>query len=435
MSTSPALRNAVDLSQLSMTEADKAILETDTPNAGERLRDAWLAFVGIVLVAANLRLAVSSLGPVLDEVRGGLHLSGSVAAVVTTLPLVCFAVFSALTPRLASRCGVHRVLVAAGIALALGLVMRAVSGSAVVFVVASTLALAGIALQNVLLPVLVKRHFPGHIGIVTGLYATMMIAGASFAAAITVPIAHAWGGWRMGLGIWALAVPLQLLPWLRLAWADRPVHSGAHTRPNPVRPARTRLGWVFAIYFGMQGIHTYVVLGWLPQWFRDSGFSAETAGVLVAVAVILGIPMALAMPVIAARCTDQRGFVLAFAACYCAGYIVLGLAPRAGAWPAAILLGLGGGIFPLLLTMLGLRARTAAGTAALSGFVQSAGYLIAALGMLVVGLLHDTTFRWQEVVIFLVATVVLQTGAGLSAGRPRYLEDQRKEPRSYSDAR
>jgi len=419
------------------------IVETDSANAGERLRDAWLAFAGIVLVAANLRLAVSSLGPVLDEVRGGLRLSGSVAGVVTTLPLICFAVFGALTPRLASRYGVHRVLVVAGIALALGLVTRAVCSSAVVFVVASTLALVGLALQNVLLPVLVKRHFPGHIGIVTGCYATVMVAGASFAAAITVPITHAWGGWRMGLGIWALAVPLQLLPWLRLAWADRPmhsaahkaVHSAAHTQPNPIRPARTRLGWVFAIYFGTQGIHTYVVLSWLPQWFRDSGFSAETAGALVAVAVILGIPMALAMPVIAERCTDQRGFVLAFAACYCAGYIILGLAPRAGAWPATILLGLGGGTFPLLLTMLGLRARTTAGTAALSGFVQSTGYLIAALGMLVVGLLHDTTLRWQEVVIFLMATVMLQTGAGLSAGRPQYLEDERKEPRGYADAR
>jgi len=408
-----------------MAEATTETACTDVPSARERLRDGWLALVGIVLVAVNLRLAVSSLGPVLNEVSADLGMSGGGAGVVTTLPLVCFAIFGALAPRLARRFGVHRVLTAAGLVLAVGLVVRAVADSAVVFVVTSGLALAGIALQNVLLPVLVKRHFPGHIGLVTGLYATAMTVGGAFAAAVTVPIAYAWGGWRMGLAIWALAVPLALLPWLGFAWADRlPVQSGSGRQHTSVRPARTRLGWAFAIYFGTQGIHAYVAFGWLPQWFRDAGFSAETAGMLLAVAMILGIPMALVMPGIAARYTDQRGFVIAFAACYGVGYIILGLAPRAGAWPAAILLGLGGGTFPFLLAMLGLRARTAAGTAALSGFVQGTGYLIAALGPFVVGLLYDATSGWQGVVIFLLVTLALQTVAGIAVGRSRHVEDE-----------
>ncbi|TDC56515.1 MFS transporter [Micromonospora sp. KC207] len=389
-----------------------------------------LVLVGMLLVALNLRAAVTSLGALLGEVRTGLGLSGAMAGLVTTLPTIAFAGLGALTPWLVRRYAPARVLVVAMTALAVGQVLRVVTDSALVFVATSALALAGIAVANILLPMLVKQHFPHRTGLVTGAYTMALTAGTTVAAASAVPVAHAFGSWRAGLGVWAALAALAVLPWVPLALRARAARrvaapTAVAATPARVRPARTRLGWAMAVYFGAQSLSGYAIMGWLAQLFRDAGFRPEAAGLLLAGVTALGVPVALLMPALAGRLRTLRPLVFGLTAFSAASYLGLALAPHSGALLWVALLALGQGAFPLILTTIGLRARTAEGTVALSAFAQSTGYVIAALGPLLVGVLYEATGGWTAPIGFLLVALAVQAVAGMAIARPRFIEDER----------
>jgi MFS transporter, CP family, cyanate transporter len=409
--------------------SDKAPASSDKAPASAVMAPA-LALVGILLVAVNLRAAITSLGALLDEVRVGLGLSGALAGIVTTLPALSFAAFGALTPWLTRRFSPARVLVGAMAALALGEVLRAITHSPVIFVLLSALALAGIAVANVLLPALVKAYFPSRSGLVTGVYTMTLIAGTTAASAASVPIAEAFGSWRAGLGIWAVIAVVAMLPWLRAGLRRTPPgpRSLSHSR---VRPARTALGWAMAVYFGAQSLSGYATMGWLAQIFRDSDYNATSAGLLLAGVTAVGVPIALLMPALAGRLRDFRPLVLLMSAAMIASYVGLAVAPHGGAILWVILLAIGQGAFPLVLAMIGMRARTPEGTVALSAFAQSTGYLIAALGPFLVGLLYAATGGWTLPMGFLIVAALVQAVAGVLAARHRYIEDA---PNAYSRA-
>ncbi|WP_319461897.1 MFS transporter [Micromonospora sp. RTP1Z1] len=389
-----------------------------------------LVLVGMLLVALNLRAAVTSLGALLDEVRGGLGLSGAMAGFVTTLPTIAFAGLGALTPWLVRRYAPARVLVVAMLALTVGQVLRVATDSALLFVLTSALALAGIAVANILLPMLVKQHFPHRTGLVTGAYTMALTIGTTVAAASAVPVAHAFGSWRAGLGVWAGMAAVAVLPWVPLALRARAARrtatpAAAVATPTRIRPGRTRLGWAMAVYFGAQSLSGYAIMGWLAQLFRDAGYRAEAAGLLLAGVTALGVPVALVMPTLAGRLRTLRPLVLSLTAASTASYVGLALAPHGLAPLWVLLLALGQGAFPMILTTIGLRARTAEGTVALSAFAQSTGYVIAALGPLLVGILYETTGGWTAPLGFLLGALAMQTTAGMVIARPRYIEDER----------
>ena len=166
----------------------------------ETSRTRALLLLGIVALSFNLRPAAVSVGPVLSEVRAGLHMSGTVAGVLTTMPVVAFALFGAAAPWLAQRVGAHRVTLLSLVAVVLGLLLRAGTGSAALFLLYSLLGLAGMATANVLLPSLVKLHFPARVGLMTSVYTTAMAIGLTTASMVTVPVASHFGadGWRAG---------------------------------------------------------------------------------------------------------------------------------------------------------------------------------------------------------------------------------------------
>ncbi|MBM7083418.1 MFS transporter [Micromonospora sp. MMS20-R2-29] len=389
-----------------------------------------LVLVGMLLVALNLRAAVTSLGALLDEVRTGLGLSGAMAGFVTTLPTIAFAGLGALTPWLIRRWPAARVLVVAMLALTVGQLLRVLTDSTTVFVLTSALALAGIAVANILLPMLVKQHFPHRTGLVTGAYTMALTTGTTVAAASAVPVAHAFGSWRAGLGVWAALAAVAVLPWVPLALRARAARRAATPTAVPaararVRPARTRLGWAMAVYFGAQSLSGYAVMGWLAQLFRDAGFRPESAGLLLAGVTALGVPVALLMPTLAGRLRTLRPLVFGLTAFSAAAYLGLAFAPRGGALLWVLLLAFGQGAFPLILTTIGLRARTADGTVALSAFAQSTGYVIAALGPLLVGVLYEATGGWTAPMGFLLGALAVQTTAGMVIARPRFIEDER----------
>ncbi|MEU8419746.1 MFS transporter [Micromonospora sp. NPDC048835] len=382
----------------------------------------------MLLVALNLRAVVTSLGALLDEVRDGLGLSGVTAGLVTTLPTIAFAGLGALTPWLVRRVAPARVLVVAMLALAVGQVLRVATDSALIFVLTSALALSGIAVANILLPMLVKQHFPHRTGLVTGAYTMALTVGTTVAAASAVPIAHAFGSWRAGLGVWAAMAAVAVLPWVPLALRTRAgarrVTPTAVATPMRVRPARTRLGWAMAVYFGAQSLSGYAIMGWLAQLFRDAGYHPESAGLLLAGVTALGVPIALLMPTLAGRLGSLRPLVLGLTTASALAYLGLALAPHGAALLWVALLAIGQGAFPMILTAIGLRARTAEGTVALSAFAQSTGYVIAALGPLMVGILYEATGGWTAPIGFLLGALAVQTTAGMAIARPRYVEDE-----------
>jgi MFS transporter, CP family, cyanate transporter len=382
-----------------------------------------LVVVGIVVLAFNLRPAAISVGPVLQDLTSELGMAAVTAGVLTTLPVLAFAGFGALAPWFARMVGVHRVTLISLGAVVLGLTARAATESIPLFLTLSLLALAGMATANVLLPSLVKLHFPHRVGLLTGIYSTSLAIGLTFASALTVPVSETLGSWRWGLATWGLTALIAALPWIALIRHDRKPEEAPHTITLGA-VARTRLGWAMAAFFGLQSLQAYSIFGWFAQVYRDAGFSPATAGLLLGVITAMSIPLSFIVPRLAARLHNQSWLILALVSCYPLGYLGLIFAPVAGAWLWALLVGAAASVFPLVLTLIGLRARTGAGTAALSGFTQSVGYLIAALGPFGMGVLYDLTGGWTVPLSVLLVLVVPQLAAGLTVSRPSYIEDQ-----------
>ncbi|MGW7358744.1 CynX/NimT family MFS transporter [Streptomyces sp. NPDC054802] len=423
-----------------MPEETRTVSPAETAPAAQdsaaRRTPVWvirLVVVGMVLAALNLRPAITSLGALLEEARTGLHMSGSVAGLLTSVPPLCFAVFGIAAPRLARRFGPGAVVCAGMAAIATGLAVRPFAGGTAAFLAASALALMGIAVSNVLMPVIVKRYFPDRVGSMTGLYSMALALGTSLAAAATVPLTSALGGsWRGGLALWAVLAAVAVLPWLGLVRdredtaSPRPGKADGGTKRPAAAPRITRspTAWALACFFGLQATGAYITMGWMPQIFRDAGVPAGTAGVLLAVTMVMGVPLAFVIPRLAARMRQQGPIVVALGLCGLTGYLGLQLAPAAGAWAWAVLLGVSNCSFPLALTMIGMRSRTGAGVVRLSAFAQSTGYLISIPGPLLVGVLYQHSGGWDLPLALVAALLVPQIGVGLLAGRDRTIEDE-----------
>ncbi|MET8732426.1 MFS transporter [Streptomyces parvus] len=390
-----------------------------------------LIAVGLVLAALNLRPAITSLGALLEEVREGLHMSGSVAGVLTSVPPLCFAVFGVMAPRLARRFGAGAVVCAGMAAIAVGLVVRPYIGSTAGFLAASALALMGIAVSNILMPVIVKRWFPDRVGTMTGLYSMALALGTALAAALTVPVTGALGGnWQTGLVVWAVLAAVAVLPWIvlvrdRTPAPGQPAPVAANVTEAPaLKITRSRTAWGLACFFGLQATAAYITMGWMPQIFRDAGVSAGTAGLLLAVTMAMGVPLAFVIPRVASRLKNQGPIVVVLGLCGLIGYSGLYLAPAAGAWAWALLLGVANCAFPLALTMIGMRARSGAGVVRLSAFAQSTGYLLSIPGPLLVGVLYQHSGGWGLPIALMAGLMIPQMVAGILAGRDRTIEDE-----------
>ncbi|MEU8740243.1 MFS transporter [Streptomyces halstedii] len=391
-----------------------------------------LVALGLVLAALNLRPAITSLGPLMKEVRDGLHMSGSVAGLLTSVPPFCFALFGFMAPRLARRFGPGAVVCTGMAAIAAGLLLRPFVGGTAGFLAASALALMGIAVSNILMPVIVKRWFPDRVGTMTGLYSMALALGTAFAAALTVPMTNALGGsWKTGLAVWAVPALIAVVPWVALV-RDRGGSAERHeakpaAAPGPapaLRITRSRTSWALACFFGLQATAAYITMGWMPQIFRDAGVSAGTAGVLLAVIMAMGVPLAFVIPRVATRLRTQGPIVLVLGGSGLVGYAGLYLAPAGGAWIWALLLGVANCAFPLALTMIGMRSRTGAGVVRLSAFAQSVGYLLSIPGPLLVGVLYQHSGGWGLPLALMAGLLVPQTAAGVLAGRDRVIEDE-----------
>ncbi|MBF8745558.1 MFS transporter [Pseudomonas putida] len=396
-------------------EADDA--QVQQPLAPRR---PWLLLLGLVLVALNLRPALSSMAPVLGQVSEALGLSASLAGLLTTLPVLCLGLAAPLAPLLARRFGSERVIFGILATLALGIALRSNLGALGVFL-GSLLAGASIGIIGVLLPGIVKRDFPRHAGALTGVYTMALCLGAAMAAGSTVPLTQHFGdSWALGLGFWVVPAILAMLAWLPQV---RQGH-GAHKAAYRVRGLwRDRLAWQVTLYMGLQSSLAYIVFGWLPSILIGRGLSPTQAGLVLSGSVIVQLASSLAAPWLATRGKDQRLAIVVVMLTTLAGLFGCLYAPLSGLWGWAVVLGIGqGGTFALALTLIVLRSSDAHVAANLSSMAQGVGYTLASMGPFAVGLVHDLTGGWTAVGWIFAVLGVAAIVSGLGAGRALHVQ-------------
>jgi CP family cyanate transporter-like MFS transporter len=374
-----------------------------------------LAVFGVVAVAFNMRTAIGEIPPVLPD----LGLSPAGQSVLATVPVICFGLAALGAPALRARFGEERGLFAALGVLLAGVLVRAAWPGGGLFP-GTVLVGCAIAVMNVLVPSLVRRRFPGHVGLMTGVYTTALVAGGSLSAATTVPLRDAAGGsLHLALGVWAIPIALALLVWLPQR-RHRALPAVAGGREAIRALGRSPIAWYVTLFMGLQSLLYYAPLSWLPAIHRDQGIDPTTAGFLLSTLNLISIPTTFLAPVLAHRMRDQRKAVAGCVALTATGLLGILLAPSSTALVWVVVLGLGqGAALSLALLMIVLRAADDHTAARLSSMAQGFGYLLAAAGPLVMGLLHAATGGWSVPLAWLVALCLAELLAGLAAGRAR----------------
>ena len=379
----------------------------------------WLLLLGLVLVALNLRPALSSMAPLLSQVSTSLGLSAAQAGLLTTLPVLCLGVFAPLAPILARRFGTERVVLGILLTLGGGIVLRSYLGEIGLFA-GSILAGASIGVIGVLLPGIIKRDFAGHAGTIMGVYTMALCLGAALAAGATVPLSNYLNdSWALGLGFWALPALVAAIFWLPQAGKRQGAHKVAYRVSGLIRDP---LAWQVTLYMGLQSSLSYIVFGWLPSILMGRGLTPTQAGLVMSGSVIVQLITALSAPWLATRGKDQRLAIVLMMSMTLAGLFGCLYAPLDGLWGWAIVLGLGqGGAFSLALTLIVLRSRDAHVAANLSGMAQGIGYTVASMGPLAVGVVHEMTGGWSAVGWIFGVIGIIAIAAGLGAGRALYV--------------
>ncbi|GAA2619017.1 MFS transporter [Actinomadura fulvescens] len=387
-------------------------------SSSARFTRFWM-LAGLVLLTINLRSAITGIPPVLGDLQDTFALSGVEVSLLTTLPVLCLGVFASVAPLVARRLGTDTAIAGALVMITGGIVLRVAPSSSALFA-GTVLAGAGIAMGNVLMPAVIKRHFADRVGSLTGLAMMLMAGSGAVAAGLAVPLDNA-GGWRMALAVWAVPSAIAALVWGPLALRGRREGPSAPAMRSTGSLLRSPLAWSVAVFMGMASLMFYVLMSWLPEIMRDHGFAAAEAGMMVSYMMIIGIPLGFAVPVLAARVRDQRFLVVGVAVAMVVGLIGMLIAPEAG-WLWVTVLGLStGSAFPLAYTLLSLRSPSPAVAARLSGMAQTGGYLLAGLGPLAVGVLHSVTGGWEVSLGLLLILVVPETVFGLMAARPGFV--------------
>ena len=385
------------------------------PAPSPRTPARWLLIAGITRVAFNLRPAIASVGPLVADIRAETGLSNAALGFVTTLPLLAFGGLSLLAVGVGRRLGMDRAVGLAVLLLGAGTLLRGAEPLAALYAGTALLGV-GVALGNVLLPALAKRHFPHRSGPITSLYSTMMGLGATAAAGLSVPLAAVLG-WRGALAVWVLPAVLALLVWLPQMRAT-PAVAVSSSRVTFAALARSRLAWQVSLFMGFQSLTFFVLVAWLPDLLQSRGASEAAAGGLLALAQAVGMAGTALVPVWAGAARDQRGIIWVLVLLEALGLAGLAVSGVALAWLWVSLLGFVlGGTFGLALTLLVLRAGDAETTGRLSGMAQSVGYLLAATGPPLFGWLHDVTDGWRVPLGFLLAVLLAKLVSGLPAGR------------------
>lgn len=388
----------------------------------------WFMIAGIIFIAANLRAPLTSVGPLVSLIRENVHISNTLAGLITTVPLIAFALLSPFVPKLGRRYGVERIILISLIFLVIGIAVRSLSGAVTLYVGTAVLGFA-ITICNVLLPSLIKREFPQQMGTMTGVYSVSMNLCGAIASGISVPLAVGAGlNWQGALGVWGILSVISVLFWVpQLKVPAKPAAVASSAGNNhQVNIWRSPLAWQVTLFMGIQSTIFYVLVAWLPEILKDQGISSSQSGWFLSIMIIASLPLSFIVPVIAGRMRNQRLLVAITTILLLTGTLGLlyGSIHLILFW--VIILGIGAGFaFGLSMMFFGLRTRNAHQAAELSGMAQSIGYLLAAMGPALIGYLHDATHSWSVPFLILVGASALLGIVGLGAARNQFVGSEK----------
>lgn len=409
--------------QLSKPDLPTQLLSSTNPPqiavSAVPLQSGWPIILGILLISLTMRSPLTSVGPLVGSIRESLGLSNTAAGLLTTLPLLAFAFLSPFAPAMARRFGMERVLLYALVLLMGGIAVRSLPAAPSLFAGTIVLGLA-IAVCNVLLPSLIKRDLPHKVGLLTGLYSVTMNMFGAIASGLSVPIARDLGyGWNGALGIWGILALLAAVFWFpQVRKKKSAAVSAAADVPERRSLWRSPLAWMVSLFMGFQSLLFYVLITWLPEVMTSRGFSEDGGGYMLSMMQIASLPASFAAPIIAGRMKNQRILVIFTTILYLISLsgLYFGDNTLVALW--TILLGIaGGGTFSLAMILFSLRTKNATDAASMSGMAQSVGYLLAAAGPPLFGLLHDATNSWNLPLILLLTVSGLLFLCGLGASR------------------
>ncbi len=385
-----------------------------------------ILMIGIILLAANLRVPITSVGPLIALIRDDLLISNTIAGALTTLPLLAFAFISPFAPKIAKRLGIELTLLISLIILSLGIFLRSL-GSVEILFIGTLLIGVGIAIGNVLLPGLVKQNFAHRIGLMTGIYAVSMNLSAAIASGISVPIASIKDfGWRGSLAVWGLLGIIAIIFWLpQLRNRHKSVKSmNQQESTKKSRLWRSSLAWKITIFMGFQSLIYYSVVAWIPDIIQEKGLSSSAAGWMSSLMLFAALPFTFIVPVLAGKLKNQRILVVITFLLFSIGLGGMLLGPTALIALWTILIGAGCGFaFSLSMMFFSLRTTSAQQASEISGMAQSVGYLLAAIGPLFFGFIRDLTSSWTLPLIMLIVASVIIFIVGMGAGKNEEIKE------------
>ncbi|NUU74503.1 CynX/NimT family MFS transporter [Paenibacillus xylanilyticus] len=406
-------------SSLHQHSSDQAVM--DSSSSSMKL---GLLLTGIIFIAATMRSPITATGPIVELIRSDTGISHTMAGLLTSLPLLAFAAISPFAPHLAKRFGLEAALLTAIIIVTLGIALRFLPSVPALFAGTAILG-CGIALSNVLLPSLIKRDFPLRVGLVTGLYSVSMNIWGAIASGISVPAAGLTSmGWHASLGMWAVLSILALILWLPHVRNGRrgEVYVASRKTEKPVRLRSSSLAWYITLFMGLQSLIFYSTITWLPEILSNQGFNPSSAGLMLSMMQMVSVPVTFIIPILAGRMKDQRMLTAITCMCLILGYAFLLSGISSMVTIGVALAGIGGGAsFGLVTMFFVLRTADARQAAGLSGMAQSFGYMLAAGGPLLFGLIHDWTEGWTIPLLLQVTLAVLLLLMGLKASANRLI--------------
>jgi len=381
-----------------------------------------LLLFGIVVIAFNLRPAITSIGPVISLIRDDLNISNGVAGLITTLPLLSFATLSILAPKIGRILGNEKAVFVGLLFLTAGILIRSYGIETTLFI-GTLLVGVGVAIGNVLLPSIVKMNFPTKVGLVTSIYTTSMNLFAGLGSGVSFPLANGLGlGWRGSLVFWSALALIAILVWL--PQLKRTTLKGT-TGHNASRTALwiSPLAWQVTVFMGLQSFLFYSTVAWLPEIIENQGIPLSIAGWMLLLMQLVGLPATFLAPIIASRYQNQIGMVLAVGIIHLIGVIGLLIDVNNTVLIISIIcLGIAqGASISLALTIISLRSTNATQAAMLSGMAQSIGYLLAATGPILIGFVYDQTLSWTIPLLVLGIVTIIMTISGIGAGRNQFV--------------
>lgn len=394
-----------------------------------KVNNNWGVILAIVFIASTLRAPLTSVGPVVDEIKQVMEINNSVAGVLTTIPLIIFAIVSPFVSKVTARLTMSRTILYSTMLLIVALYLR-IAGDFTLFLIGTVILGIAIAFGNVVLPSYVKWYFPMQIGLATGIYSGTMNFTAGLGGGLSFPLSEITPlGFRLSLSFWILFAIIAIILWIPKARKGVQLEKATaiaeqQDRPKKVTITKSKLAWMVALTMGFQSMVFYTVVAWVPSILVDRGLDPSTAGYLLMLNQFSQVPMTFTFPIIASKLKDQRILVVIITVLFLVGFSLFFTQSLVLLIIGIIIAGLAmGACFSLCMTFFSIRARTSDGSISLSGFGQSVGYLIAAIGPFLIGYLHDATESWDSGIIALIVMSVLFFIFGYPAAKNKVVED------------